>query len=70
MGARDKKINDALRIFREPAEQPEQEAELPQVRAARERNRLARARVAAGEDYKPSEAELVEARAWGRRGRR
>jgi hypothetical protein len=58
----------ASAVFK-PAEQPEEEKLLPQVAAARERDRLARARVARGEDYKPSEAEELEARAWSRRGR-
>lgn len=62
-------VDDALRVFREPEQPTEDGPLLPQVAAARERNRLARARVAAGQDYKPSEAEELEARAWRRRGR-
>jgi hypothetical protein len=42
---------------------------LPQVRAARERDRLARARVKAGQNYQPGEDELIDARAWRRRRR-
>lgn len=69
MGARDKKLDDALRVFSEPAAEPDDGPELPQVRAARERDRLARERVKQGEAYRPSEAEALEARAWTRRGR-
>jgi hypothetical protein len=59
----------ASAIF-QPAPSPTDDGpELPQVRAARERDRLARERIAAGADYKPTAAELVEARAW-KRGRR
>jgi hypothetical protein len=75
MGARDKRLDDlantlaASAIFR-PAPAPTDDGpELPQVAAARERDRLARERIAAGADYKPTAAELVEVRAW-KRGRR
>jgi hypothetical protein len=45
-------------------------AELPMVAAARQRDWEARIRLAAGEKYKHTDEELLEARAWGRRGRR
>ncbi|PWB81851.1 MAG: hypothetical protein C3F11_13980 [Methylocystaceae bacterium] len=69
MTRRDKILGDALRVFGAPPPEPAAGPELPQVAAARERDRAARARVAAGQDYKPSAAELVEGRAWRRRAR-
>lgn len=42
---------------------------LPQVAAARDRDRIARARLKAGEYYFPSKDELLEARAWKRGAR-
>jgi hypothetical protein len=56
-------------IFRPAPEPAEETPILPQVAAARERDRLARRRLAAGEDYQPTEAEKLEARAWSRRRR-
>lgn len=75
MVSREKRIDSVARMLLasavfQPAEQPEQKAELPQVAAARERDRIARARVASGQDYLPTAAEELEARAWSRRGRR
>jgi hypothetical protein len=67
MSARD----DAERVFMKPAgpeEQPLEKPDLPQVRAARERDRAARARVAAGLDFKPTEAELLAQRSSPKRG--
>lgn len=69
MSARAKALADALRIFREPAAEPDDAAVLPQVRAARERDRLARARLKAGGDHRPTAREALEERAWKRRGR-
>jgi len=42
---------------------------LPRVAAARERDRAARAAIKAGQGYRASDAELLQARAWRRGGR-
>jgi hypothetical protein len=70
MSARHEARDAALLLFRALAPSPAEETPiLPQVAAARERDRLARRRLAAGEDYQPTEAEKLEARAWSRRRR-
>jgi hypothetical protein len=72
MVSREKRLDSVARmllssaIFR-PAEHHDDGPELPQVTAARERDRIARERIAAGQDHRPSEAEKVEARAWRNR---
>lgn len=49
------------------SESSPEEAVQPQVAAARERDREARARLARNEEYRPSRDELIQARAWRRR---
>lgn len=68
-------LQDSASVFsisaqRTASESAIKEPVLPRVEAARLRDAEARARLARGEDYRPSQREQLEARAWrGRRGR-
>ncbi|MBG0802115.1 hypothetical protein IYW40_11585 [Methylocystis sp. H4A] len=66
---------DSERVFsisaqRTASESAIKEPLLPRVEAARLRDAEARARIARGEDYRPTSDDLLEERAWRGRGRR
>lgn len=60
-------VSLAQLVFSQPDE-PVVNEPLPNVAAARERDRAARARLKAGEGYKPTKREMLEARAWHKGG--